>query len=307
MAGRLVPSVALRLMTHELAESLLRCPVGCNFLRTIERDKAPLDHALAPAQAFAYAAVALEPLSPWSPIFGWTVPAALTEGARLSDLAHEVASHPAASWWTAPMDGTRQVLVTDGQRESDMRSPERNLGWEDYAQRHTQWRLTATLHGDYSCADVVIAGSIGDWPPSSEQRRFVAEIGESARVLEISTPEDWHSLCVSFPRVDRNTNTPDYVGVGTLVPDWSLVAEQWDGVHMTFAGLLTTPLVRWSTAAGATMMWSWDTEGTMWLPGEFLRAGRQLPTFHDDDFTFPDFLMDGPDHDVPGYSIMRLS
>ena len=294
-------------MADDLADALLRCPVGCNFLRAIDRDGVQLDHALAPAQAFGYAAIALHELSPWSPVFDWTVPAALTGGARLSDLAREVASHPAASWWTAPMDRTRQVLVTDGQRESSMRSPERDLWWEDYAQRHTRWRFTSTLYGAYSCADVVIAGPIGDWPPSKEQRRFVAEIDASARVHEISTPEDWHGLCVSFPRVDTNTNTPDYVGVGTLVPDWSRVAEQWDGVHMTFAGLLTIPLVRRSTAAGATMMWSWDTEGTMWLPGEFLRAGRRLPTFDDRDFTFPRFLMDGPDHDVPGYSIIRLS
>ena len=294
-------------MTHELADALLRCPVGCNFLRVIEREKVPLDQVLAPPQAFAYAAVALKPLSPWSPVFGWTVPTALTEGARLSDLAREVASHPAASWWTAPMDRTRQVFVIDDGRAADLESPERNRWWEDYAQRYTQWRLTSTLYGEYSCVDVVIANGIGDWPPPSEQRRFVAEIGESARVLEISTPEDWHNLCVAFPRVNSNTNTPDYVGVGTLVPDWSLVAEQWDGVHMTFAGLLTIPLVRWSTAAGVTMMWSWNTEGTMWLPGEFLRADAQLPTFQDDYFTLPDFLMDGPDHDVPGYYITRLS
>ena len=294
-------------MADDLAEALLRCPVGCNFLRTIERDEVPLDHALAPAQAFARAAIALEPLSLWSPVFAWAVPAAFTEGARLSDLAREVASHPAASWWTAPMDRTRQVLVTDDGRDSALDLPERDLWWEDYAQRHTQGRFTSTLYGEHSCADVVIAALVGDWPPSSEQRRFAAQVDESARVLEVSTPEDWHGLCVSFPRVDRNTNTPDYVGVGTLVPDWSLVAEQWDGVHLTFAGLLTVPLVRHSTAAGDTMNWTWDTEGTMWLPGEFVRASRRLPTFDDEDFTFPRFLMDGPDHDVPGYSIVRLS
>ena len=25
------------------------------------------------------------------------------------------------------------------------------------------------------------------------------------------------------------------------------------------------------------MMWSWDTEGTMWLQGAFLRAGEPMP------------------------------
>ena len=26
------------------------------------------------------------------------------------------------------------------------------------------------------------------------------------------------------------------------------------------------------------MLWSWDTEGTLWLPGDFLRAGAPLGT-----------------------------
>lgn len=279
------------LTAHELADALLRCPVGCNFLRTIERDKVPLSVALMPAQSFVHAAVALGALNPWSDGFDMAIYTALAAGDRLSDLAHEVAAHPKASWWTAPMDKSQQVLVTDDQRESSPHPSERNRWWEDYAQRHTQWRLTSTLHRESSCVDIIIARGIGDWPPHSEQRRFTAEVDESARVLEISTPADWHSLCAAFPRVNQHPNTPPEIGVGMLVPDWSRVAEQWDGVHLTFAGLLSVPLVRHSTAVGAAMNWTWDTEGTMWLPGEFLRASGSLPAFPDDRLEFPSPLM----------------
>ncbi len=76
-----------------------------------------------------------------------------------------------------------------------------------------------------------------------------------------------------------------------IVPGWDRVAERWDGIHLTFAGLLTVPLVRHSTAAGTTMMWNWNTEGTMWLPGAVLRSATPLPGVHRHDLEFPSLLM----------------
>ena len=48
-------------------------------------------------------------------------------------------------------------------------------------------------------------------------------------------------------------------------------------------GLLTAPFVRHSSAAGTTMLWSWDTEGTLWLPGDFVRSGAPLAPIDRDD------------------------
>ena len=133
--------------------------------------------------------------------------------------------------------------------------------------------MTSTLRGQQSCLDAVIASGVGDWPISG-YHRFDAGIDESVRVREISGPADWHDLCVSYPRVNQNPASP--AGAGTLAPDWGRVASQWDGVHLTFMALLTAPLVRHNSAAGSTMLWSWDSEGTIWLPGEFVRAGAPL-------------------------------
>ena len=48
--------------TDELAARLLRCPVGCAFLLTIERDQVPVALAVTPPQAFARAAAAVRTL-----------------------------------------------------------------------------------------------------------------------------------------------------------------------------------------------------------------------------------------------------
>ena len=263
--------------TGDLAARLLRCPVGCAFLLTIERDRIPVQLAVSPHEAFARAVVALHALNPWSGSFDRAVAAVLSRSSYLALLAREVAALPGNCWWTAPLDGTRQVLVSDAtprSTSSQEASPESLARWEAYAQRPLPWRITSTLRGEFSCLDTVIAQGSADWLEPEEYDRFAAEIDESARVLEVSSPADWHALCVSFPSVNQNPNSP--AGAGSLSPDWERVAAQWDGVHLTFTGLLTTPFVCHRSAAGTTMLWSRDTEGTMWLSGDFLRKGSPL-------------------------------
>ncbi len=257
----------------DLAASLLRCPVGCAFLLSIERDEVPADVAVTAPQAFARAAVSLGALNPWSADFAEALPAALARGSRLASLAQELVAHPGSAWWTAPLNRSRQALVVDDATHPPD-SPEAHGHWEDYAHRPVGWRITSTLRGGYSCLDAVIASGVGDWLQPSAYLRFEARIAASARVYEIAGPADWHALCVSHPRINQNPSSP--AGAGTLVPDWGRVARQWDGVHLTFMGLLTAPFVRHSSAAGTSMLWSWDSEGVMWLPGEFVRSGSPL-------------------------------
>ena len=143
------------------------------------------------------------------------------------------------------MDPTRQLLVIDDTAHptsARMVPPASNVRWESYAQRPVGWRITSTLWGAYSCVDTVIASGVGDWTQVTSHRRFAAEIDESARVFEVSGPADWHTLCVSFPRVNQHPNSP--AGIDTLSPDWGRVGTQWNGVHLTFMGLLTAPFVR---------------------------------------------------------------
>ena len=96
-----------------LAEMLLRCPVGCNFLWTLERDQVPLEQALAPEPALERATIALRDLYPWANRAARAGSEALERGAQLEGLAHEVASHPAIHWWAEPCNLRRQVLLTD--------------------------------------------------------------------------------------------------------------------------------------------------------------------------------------------------
>ena len=262
-------------------DQLLSYPVGCAFLLTIARDQVPLDLALTPRESFSRLATVLRHITPWSGTFDRDTRAVLSLAPRLLDLASGAVAHPGGRWWTAPIDRSQQVLMLMDP-EPDMPPPQIGSAWESYAERPLGWRVTSTMNIKHSCLDTIMASGVGDWP-QVQRRRFRAEINDSARVLEITSPVDWHSLCVAHPQANQHRNSP--AGVGTLTPDWHSVATQWDGIHLTFMALLTVPFVRYTSDEGTTMMWSWDTEGTIWLPGGFLRAGAPLqlpeaPTEH---------------------------
>jgi hypothetical protein len=57
-----------------------------------------------------------------------------------------------------------------------------------------------------------------------------------------------------------------------LVPAWAAVAADWDGVHVTFGGLLTAEQVRVHGPDGWTALWGWDSEMTVWLRWAFVEA-----------------------------------
>jgi hypothetical protein len=89
---------------------------------------------------------------------------------------------------------------------------------------------------------------------------FRLAIAHSALVFEIAGPREWHHLCTRYPATDKD---------GRLVPEWSAVADDWDAVHLTLGGLLTSEQARVESAAGWTEHAGWDAEQTVWLRGAF--------------------------------------
>ncbi len=57
-------------------------------------------------------------------------------------------------------------------------------------------------------------------------------------------------------------------------PDWSAVAHDWDAVHLTLGGLLTSEQVRVESSAGWTELWGWGAEQTLWLRWCFTAVER---------------------------------
>jgi hypothetical protein len=125
-----------------------------------------------------------------------------------------------------------------------------------------------------------------------EISRWRLPVRDDARVWEIDSPRDWVRLVETFPRVAAGPHLgwelpgPNQhrgelsrpagqhaarTGIGArLLPDWAAVAEHYDGVHVSWAGFLTTEgHVTDLADGGVTMLRYWGSERTLWLHDVF--------------------------------------
>lgn len=154
--------------------------------------------------------------------------------------------------------------------------------WETYAQKPEHGMMTTTElrvapaeqvrsggHANLAC------GRGGDWQPVYPVSQVRLQVASSARVFEVHSAADWHSLTTRYgdPAThhgsDENLREAGGIDNG-LAPTWSAVAADYDGVHLSFAGLLTaaqSPMT--SNLIGTTTLWAWDWESTHWVRSAF--------------------------------------
>ena len=279
-------------------EDMVNCPVGAAFLSLVDTNLT-VAQAVTPRASFALAAQAVSYANPHASNHAKMLERSHRLGARLRDLARELLSHPDAVWWSAPYEGT-QLWMGYGDHpnapiELDDQRDAKEIRWETHAQRPLDCQMTSRMLDGLANLDFVArgAGSGGDWMPDRLWRAPIEPI-EGARVLEVGSPADWHRLCVDYPS-PMLTSRDSPAGEGDLAPHWEAVGREWDGVHLTFLGLLTTPFVRTNSADGASMLWSWDSEGTLWLRRSPLRPALDpIPLADAEDPTRALALLPGP-------------
>lgn len=99
----------------------------------------------------------------------------------------------------------------------------------------------------------------------------VIPVRGAGRTLEIRTPQDWTSLCRRFPlEVTASRRHVWFSATGRndrwVIPDWELVAAEWDAVHLTVLGYLNGAGRALPVSPGtATVMAGWDPDSTIWL------------------------------------------
>ena len=125
-------------------------------------------------------------------------------------------------------------------------------------------------------------------------RRWSLPAHERARVFEVHRADDWARLVIDHPRDGAphpewelpgpNQRLPELAGLLAvpgqraarasirrhLVPDWRSVAERYDGVHLSWAGLLTAEGCVTDLGGGdVTLLRYWFGERTHWLADVF--------------------------------------
>lgn len=129
--------------------------------------------------------------------------------------------------------------------------------WERYAQKAQSGIFTSTLIEGTASIIAAMDEQAGDYTCDFPLAVWYLQANPASRIYEVDGPQAWHNLCSRYPA--------KAVDDDRLVPDWPSVAADWDGVHLTFGGLLTSEQVRVESAAGWSEHWAWHVEQTLWL------------------------------------------
>lgn len=107
---------------------------------------------------------------------------------------------------------------------------------------------------------------------TSEERVTVwsLKISQAARVFEVREPSDWGQLVEMAPINVTMSKLADWrrwtEREGPFyLPDWSVIAEHYDGIHVTVGGYLTTRSMPVRVADGYSVLAGWDPDASLWL------------------------------------------
>ena len=280
-------------------EHLLNSVLGCAFLVALDENGLTPDDAADPNTSLRLAAACADSVDKYGPDYESVAPGVLALASEKAALARALIEHPGTAWWFEPVDLNRQTWLSihgtpdkfiygTPPNTDEWRSPKNpSARWECYAQKPLSNQHTSTLYGPRLTSQLIAYDArVGDYYCMFPLAWWAMRFPQDARVFEVNSPSDWHELCVRY----QARGTED----DRLVPNWGAVSEEWDGVHLSLGGLLTTEQGRYESPAGWTMLESWHAEQTYWLRSLEIDTER-LPDFNPDPsddprgFAFPDF------------------
>ncbi|MGW6694803.1 hypothetical protein ACWF62_13620 [Rhodococcus sp. NPDC054953] len=217
---------------------------------------------------------------------------------ELRRIAEHIARSPHTHWWTAGPAGTEQwALWTWGDDRPDPPTPPASTA----AERLRFWREETTEAEERAARDRPTdpsANYSAEWwstPLARSSTRqlpdgtpaelwFVEDsmgweravmrrvsIPAGARVYEVDSAQAWAELCRRFPvEVTAQKRHDWYRTTGRsgrwVVPDWTRIADEYAGVHLTVAGYLAAAGTAIDVDADtASVIAGWTPDVTYWL------------------------------------------
>ena len=265
--------------TDTRVEDLLNSLVGCAFLVMLDETGLSPEDLRDPGVRLRLAADSADTVFRYDADYDLLVSELPILARKKIAQARAVIEHPGTGGWFDDIDLHAQAWISIhgtldkfiyGTPPDTMawHQPENpSSPWERYAQKPLGNQVTSTQHGPHLTSKLMAYDErVGDYQCQFPLAWWSIRFLEEVRMFEIHGPSDWHNLCVRYPVEDRE---------GRLVPNWGAVAEEWDGVHLSFGGLLTAEQNRYESPAGWTMLDFWQAERTYWLRALKTETERQ--------------------------------
>ncbi len=226
--------------------------------------------------------------------------------AALAPVAARITASPAARWWSAGLELSSQVFVERAERSVEAVPVFQGARdvlevWREQVTgpgtRHRghwvggpwwstpQWGVLAKDLERYGPHPPVVAattqsrpglGAIGllleeDAHGDSSARCWPVRPSRPVRVFEIDGADEWIELSSTYG-IDVTGKRIAHWSIATgldrrwIIPDWSAVASDYDAVHLTLNGYLTTSGRALSMdAESATFLAGWSPDVSFWL------------------------------------------
>ena len=251
---------ALDVGNRKRAEAILNSPLGCTFIAAVQESAMEPDALSAAELSLRLAAASVDLISQWRSDHDTVVARVLEYGKELSALTRAVLEHAGTSWWFDPIDLNRQLWVSPEGVPPDTAAwhPPRDPSsrGEVYAQKPTGFQNTSTLFGEFCSLLMACDERAGDYWREYPLVCWKLQVAPDVKVYEVHDAGAWHQLCLWYPA--RR-------GDGGLTVNWGAAANDWDGVHLSFWGLLSCEQARCESAEGWSLLDFWHAEQTYWL------------------------------------------
>lgn len=186
-------------LSNRLSE-LFRSPGGCSLLVMMAHHALSPREAVEPVTALHLVAQAVGQLSPWAGVHDELVARVRRDAEPHQNLAQALLREPGIERWWAPLDRERQVWIEPEMRRA-FPTPEKFPtpdGPPTRTEQYVQWPerhvVTSTEVGAWTSQLAALADHVGDWNLNYPACRKRVRISPMARVCEIITAEDWHTL-----------------------------------------------------------------------------------------------------------------
>lgn len=164
----------------------------------------------------------------------------------------------------------------------------KSAGWgAEWSSRpgHATFTSTGLLPEDDGPAGLWFAEDQLGWDRARTAR---LAIPESTNVFEIAGPDDWAELCIRFPLDVTAEKQEDWRRATSregdwVIPDWSLVAEHYDGVHLQLGAYLAVAGLPILVDNSASMVAGWNPDETHWFSEQVTPEGHYTYWHLEDD------------------------
>jgi hypothetical protein len=199
--------------------------------------------------------------------------ALLAASASLRPCVDHLLQAPGTATWFADLDRLRQEWISSASLApgaSSFQLDVRPYGAGITKPLRALWTSTSIGESSSGWLHYLHGGEDRIEPP---YHRWRLEVLPAARVYEIHGPQDWQALCLAYPAPSRLAY-PVETPAALIEPNWQAVAQDWDGIHLSTGGLLTTERVRWGRPGAQTHLYGWAVESTVWLRWVFGHLAR---------------------------------